>query len=107
VLFIGLFRCCYFESASCKSACHSELCQRFLKLKNVWKIKKTLQNVKNVTIIKKRKKRFCIYAVYLLLLVVVTVHQVSVGQSDRDGDLLAVSHRTLTVRLHQQVCSRK
>ena len=64
--------------------------------------------MKNVTIIQKRKKRFCIYAVYLLLLVlVVTVHQVSVGQSDRDGDLLAVSHRTLTVRLHQQVCSRK
>jgi len=81
----------------------------FFKIKkNVWKIKKTLQNVKNVTIIQKRKKRFCIYAVYLLLLVlVVTVHQVSVGQSDRDGDLLAVSHRTLTVRLHQQVCSRK
>jgi len=39
---IVLSRCCYFESASCLSACRSELCQRF------FKIKKRLENKKNL-----------------------------------------------------------
>jgi len=38
------------------TACRSELCQRFLKIKNVWKIKKNVKNVNNVTKIKKNVK---------------------------------------------------
>ena len=40
---VGLFRCCYFESASCWSACRSELCQRFFKQKTFGKWKKNVK----------------------------------------------------------------
>ena len=39
----------------CYSACRSELCQRFFKIKNVWNIK-NVKNVKNVTKMKKNVK---------------------------------------------------
>ena len=56
--FIGLFRCCYFESASCQSACRSELFQRFFN-KNVWKIKKNVKKREKRD--QNKKKRFYIY----------------------------------------------
>ena len=56
MLFIGLFRCCYFESALVHLLAALNFANVF-KNKNVWKIK-NVKNVINVTKIKKRKNVF-------------------------------------------------